>query len=247
MSAIRDRAARLDRSPITINGHPLSHFGCLVTDEGWDWGEAKPITSTLDIPGRAAVDTTVTEPGTDLPALGRRTITIHIATVGDPDEIREAQAAIGAIAGGQDCTVGSSEMHATWRGRLSVGAWTMIGRRAATATLTVDADPLARLPQQTVDVLGVTLDSAPHEQIVWVDGNRPVLPTIVMHTGAQAATYVWTVNGVRQEAAAGQDGEPLWTLDTTPQPLQPGRNVLEINDALALTHLTLTFSPLLYI
>lgn len=197
---------RADKAGVTLDGKPLSDYGLFVTSEGWKVGECKPATATTTIPGvSGGLDATIPEGGmlNGPAAMGRRDITLHVGTVGDPMQIMEAKAAIGALLGtvvilslsawgraGTDLRTDVSDLYSAdapyWRGRLASSDWADVvdtrGRVvASTATLTVDADPFQYGPVEHILLSPVTTYQLP------VLGNRPVWYTLTVTSDATAS------------------------------------------------------------
>lgn len=179
----RLRALALDRSPVTIDGRPLSAYGVVMSSEGWTIGEAKPATSYQSVPGLpGGVDMTLTDRmGRAYP--DRRDITLHALAVGDMDEIDEAKRLIGALHGKQ-VALGGLTLRGSYRGRLSVGSWTDTWDKGVTVAsaveLTVDADPYAYGERVTIPLVkGVNT--------LLVDGNASAPPRYKLYKDWQSA------------------------------------------------------------
>lgn len=216
------RSVRLDRAPVTIDGHPLSDYGVFVTSDGWDIGTAKPRTSFTTIPGvdGAAVahaTTGVYESAFKRAYVDRREITIHVAAVGDPMQITETRLKLGRLVGrtvwfgglAEAVDAGSvvgvaSDEGAEFRGILSLDTWDTTRRyggsiACAETIIHVDADPFLYGPQRYVPLPAGEATSIP------VYGNQPVWPVFRFPRAAVGddRTVTVTAGGLWKLTASG--------------------------------------------
>lgn len=185
-TTIRERSIWADRSELAFrearpNVDPnvlaprmvqtsLHAFGAFVTDEGWSIDKADPQTTTTRLPGMSGVLDSTLEDMNLHAYVGRRTVTIHIATVGDVDEIMETKRRIGAMHGQRQRITGLVPQGAMI-GRLEVGAWEDIvgpyGIVGSECELTLDANPYAYGSQEVFQLaLG-------ERRIIAPKGNMP--------------------------------------------------------------------------
>lgn len=198
---VRSRSFRVDRSRVMLAGKPLSAYGLFLTDKGYSISEAKPQTTYLDVPGvSGGVNATTTTVG--MATLGRRTVTLNVATVGTEYEIREAKYLISRWAGRR---IGFSlddylQFGNGSNGWLTVGEWTDLVDsqgviRSSSTTLTLDADPLF----QGVYTRTSAIPAGVSTQIDY-NGNVPVIPDLTftttdgsqMPTGTTLTVKYWT-------------------------------------------------------
>lgn len=161
-----------DASNTTINSVSLTTMGLVLTGP-IAVGEAVAATSFVSVPGMdGSIDLTLRN-AVNAAYLGRRNITLPLATVGTKAQVAAAKAAIGSY-NGKDVYVYDERFGGEWHGMLTLGAWTdrvesWGGQLSASVTATVMAEPALLMPTETV-----VLDSS--QSTITVKGNRPAWP-----------------------------------------------------------------------
>lgn len=217
MNHTRRRGLALDKSRLSIDGRALSDYAVFVTADGISLGEAKPATAFTPAPGRDGGYDTTLDDRHGYPAVGRRTITVRVAATGDPLQIEEAKALIGATAGRHVAFGGLTGLGA-FRGRLTAGAWTDAtgpdGRTAwSVCELTLDAEPFAYGHAERIELKP---GGAPTPMLV--KGNRPAPPLFhqlveehVDDVPAHTVTHTFAeTNGPRIRVENTLTGTGLW-------------------------------------
>lgn len=214
---------------LALDGEPLAAFGCWLCS--YALGEAKPVTSIGEMPGRAGgIDQTLEGPcGEALPE--RRECEFVIATHGT-DPMR-AMTRLGRLAG-KTVEVFVRELNVSLRGRLSVGAWDVAG--ISTCTLALDAEPYALGEVKTSTgpvvvegsawaepVFGITVKAARPNVDLMLDGLRAM--RVPSASGSFAAGTRVTVDSAAH-AVRVNDTLACPTLDSEWPVLAPGAHTV---------------------
>lgn len=167
-----------DKGRIRINGKRLGDYGLFLHKDGIVFGDSKPRTSYLTVPGRdGAVDVSLRDRAGHLYEDARQ-ITVTVGTTGLESDYIQTKMDCGTFHGSRiEITDGQYPGH--WEGVATMGTWEEerngFGRFVqAKCVITVEAYPFLIGEQLEVDV------SQPGEH--FIDGNRLVWPRFELTT-----------------------------------------------------------------
>lgn len=195
MSVYRRGSLPVDDLSVLVNGRPVTSYGIWVTSAAMEIAAADPTIETVEVPGRESVDLSLEDTlGAAIP--GRRTITLHVRTVGDEHDIVDAKIRAGSLHG-MTGAIRWRNLPGDYEGRISIGAWAdeyRHGRLAMAETdITFNATPYLIGPECVQEIQsGVPT-------LVRIEGNRPTPP-------------VWTLtpdSGVTQVTVADDRGDRI--------------------------------------
>ncbi|MBW3092640.1 3-hydroxy-3-methylglutaryl CoA synthase [Bifidobacterium sp. 82T10] len=175
----------VDNQSLTLNNTPISHYGTWLTNAALEIDATQPTTTITEIPGHTPIDQSLEDAiGSAIP--NRRTITLHLRTIGDENDALQTKTKIGALAGTLG-TIRWRNLPGEYRGRITVGAWQDVWSWGvwtyAECDLTIDADPYLYDRQRSKPLKA-------GDNLVRVDGNRPAWPTYTLTpaNGAKSIT-----------------------------------------------------------
>ena len=106
----------------TLNGTPLERMMLSLTSDGVTIGNAEPMVSVQDMPGRdGRLDLTLTDPS-GAAYMGDRAITLSLYAIGGEDDILAAKTQLAALAG-TIVSLSWRGLPGEYRGRMSLSAW----------------------------------------------------------------------------------------------------------------------------
>lgn len=168
----------------TLNGVPLERMMLSLTSDGVTIGNAEPMVSMQDMPGRdGRLDLTLTDP-TGAAYMGDRAITLSLYAIGGEDDILAAKTRLAALAG-TIVSLSWRGLPGEYRGRMSLSAWEdkWAGPRQVATLVTVS---IAAAPYLIGRSRTVTLKT--DANTIHVKGNRPCWPTWTLTPAADAKT-----------------------------------------------------------
>lgn len=195
----------VDEAPLLIDGRATNWYGVNLGAEGVVMGEAKPVTSYVDMAGwPGGADLSLRDPvGAATPS--RRDVTIHlVASAGDELDLLVARRRVGQL-NGRRVDVYWPAFGGTLTGDVSVGAWSETWRPKGVTCwmetyLTVSCDPwvwgLAQSFWTNTD--GVTVN---------VEGTRQAFPVVTATPSADTKRYYVTVRNSAGETTLKVDAE----------------------------------------
>ena len=168
----------------TLNGTPLERMMLSLTSDGVTIGNAEPMVSVQDMPGRdGRLDLTLTDP-TGAAYMGDRAITLSLYAIGGEDDILAAKTRLAALAG-TIVSLSWRSLPGEYEGRMSLGAWEdkWAGPRQIATLVTVSIDAAPYLVGRSRSIALKTDANTIH-----VKGNRPCWPTWTLTPAADAKT-----------------------------------------------------------
>lgn len=168
----------------TLNGVPLERMMLSLTSDGVTIGNAEPMVSVQDMPGRdGRLDLTLTDPS-GAAYMGDRAITLALYAIGGEDDILAAKTRLAALAG-TIVTLSWRGLPGEYRGRMSLGAWEdkWAGPRQIATLVQAEIDARPYLIGRTITVALKTGANTIH-----VKGNRPCWPTWTLTPASGAKT-----------------------------------------------------------
>lgn len=168
----------------TLNGTPLERMMLSLTSDGVTIGNAEPMVSVQDMPGRdGRLDLTLTDPS-GAAYMGDRAITLALYAIGGEDDILAAKTRLAALAG-TIVTLSWRGLPGEYRGRMSLGAWEdkWAGPRQIATLVQAEIDARPYLIGRTITVALKTGANTIH-----VKGNRPCWPTWTLTPASGAKT-----------------------------------------------------------
>lgn len=202
----------VDRSGLRLAGRPIRDWGLWLLLGGVEIDAPDKTTDFVNVPGMSgSVNRTLLDESGHAYA-DRRTITMHVATLGNLQDAIETKQAVGAL-DGIDTTLEWGGLPGHYQGFLTVGAWTDTWGsggvyRHSTCDLTMLADPDLVDEPRTFDL---TVGDPRH---VWVKGNRPSRPVITA-TPPRDTKRLYITVGARQLVydLPGTDGAKTLVAD----------------------------------
>lgn len=165
-----------------LDGIPLRHFGLYL--ESVSVGEAEPVASYADVPGRNGEMDLTLEDSVGAAFLRRRDIALTVFTVGTDDERRGTKMRLAKLRG-KEVRLFYRRLGGTFKGRLAIGAWDD-SRLRSVVEVTIHAEPHMLGREHTVKLKAGSNSFR-------VSGSRPACPTFEL-TPRSGAAYVRAVN-----------------------------------------------------
>lgn len=197
---------------LRIGGTPIeSHMLGLVQD-GLSIGQAKPVTSAEQIPGRGGMLDVTLEDACGNAYHDMREITVGMYVIGDEDDIISAKRWLGEY-NGRNTTLAWRALPGEYRGRLSVGEWHdgwSMGRMThATVEITMNA-----MPYLYGHTKRVRLNEG--RNVLAVDGNRPCWPAwdLSLDSGTETMSIAYGNEALTVSAGTPMTGSV--TISTGP-------------------------------
>lgn len=196
MSVYQRGSLPVDDMSVLVNGTPISSYGLWVTSAAMEIASGDPSTDMVEVPGRESVDLSLEDvQGAAIPE--RRTITLHVRTVGDESDIVSTKIRAGSLHG-MTGSIRWRNLPGDYEGRISIGAWTDAYRHGRLATAETD----------------ITFNAAPYliGTVERVQKIQSGVPTLVRVEGNRPAPPVWTLtpdSGVTQVTISDDRGDSI--------------------------------------
>lgn len=221
----------------TLNGTPLERMMLSLTSDGVTIGNAEPMVSVQDMPGRdGRLDLTLTDPS-GAAYMGDRAITLSLYAIGGEDDILAAKTQLAALAG-TIVSLSWRGLPGEYRGRMSLGAWEdkWAGDHQIATLVQAEIDAHPYLIGRSRSIALKTDANTIH-----VKGNRPCWPTWTLTPAADAKTVsIKDAHGHKLAVTSATAITGRITIDTAPDSRE-----LRVNGNLMTPTLESDYFPLL--
>lgn len=242
----------------TLNGTPLERMMLSLTSDGVTIGNAEPMVSVQDMPGRdGRLDLTLTDPS-GAAYMGDRAITLSLYAIGGEDDILAAKTRLATLAG-TIVSLSWRSLPGEYKGRMSLGAWEdkWAGDHQIATLVQAEIDAHPYLIGRSRSIALKTGMNTIH-----VKGNRPCWPTWTLTPASGAKTVsIKDAHGHKLAVTSTTAITGRISIDTDPDhrelrvngnlmaptlesdyfPLLPGLNTLTLTGA---TAASLAYRPL---